>query len=196
MLVAVDGACTPYMTSLFQSHGLTATLNIISTIASGTCALTLAKIADVWGRIQAFTLVLCILLAGQIMKAAAQNVITLAAASIFFWVGHTGLIFIIDIIIADMTTLRNRMIMIGVNGTPLIASVFAGPPIAQYFIETNIRWAFGTFIILLTVVSIPPIVLMLVEERKAYQKGAIQDVDSGRSWWQSVIHYLVEFDGE
>lgn len=146
-LVAVDGAVGPYMTSLFQSHGLTATLNIISTIASGTCALTLAKVADVYGRVQAYILVLAILLMGQVMKAAAQNVLTFAAGQIFFWVGHTGLLFIIDIILADSTTLRNRMIMIGLNGTPLIASVFAGPPIAQHFIETNIRWAFGTFII-------------------------------------------------
>lgn len=87
---------------------------------------TIAKIIDIWGRVEGFFSMLLLIVLGMIMKATCRNVETYAAAHTLFWVGHLGLMYIVDIIVADITTLRNRMIIFGVNSTPTICTVFCG----------------------------------------------------------------------
>lgn len=121
---------------------------------------------------------------------------TYAAAQTIFWVGHIGFMYTLDIIIADMTSLKNRMIMVGINTTPTIATTFAGPKIAELFYNNvNFRWAFGSFAIILAGFSIPMFVIFVLEERKAKKMGILVKKDSGRTFWQSFQFYFWEFDG-
>lgn len=78
---------TPYVTSAFAQHSLTATTGVMSGIIGGVSKLTLAKILDIWGRPQGFLVVVLIMTLGLIMMAACNNVETYAAAQVFYWVG-------------------------------------------------------------------------------------------------------------
>jgi hypothetical protein len=78
---------TPYVTSAFSLHSLTATTGIMSSIISGLVKLPLAKILDIWGRPQGLALMVFLLTIGLIMMAACRNVETYAAAQVFYWVG-------------------------------------------------------------------------------------------------------------
>ena len=196
LLVNVNGAVGPYMTSRFDRHGLTATTSVVSTIVSGSSALTFAKIADNFGRVQTFLATLVLQLIAQAMKAGANNIETYAAADVVYWTAHIGFLSAMDLIIADCTSLKNRMLMTGINGTPLIISVFAGPEIATHFLNTNIRWAFGAFAILLLAVSIPPVILLLFWERKAFNQGFLVKKETGRTFLQGLWYYFIQFDSE
>lgn len=79
---------TPYVTSAFQEHSLTATTNVASSIIGGVSKLALAKILDVWGRPQGYLLTVCFMVLGLVLMAACNNVETYAAAQIFYWVGY------------------------------------------------------------------------------------------------------------
>jgi len=111
-----------------------------------------------------------------------------------------GLLYVIDITIADFTTLRNRMIMLTINGTPTIAATFAGPEIAQRFLELNInsgfRTCFWVFAIVLVGVSFPAFVVLLLNQIKAKRAGLLVKQRSGRTPFQSFKHYFIEFDGK
>ena len=97
--------------------------------------------------------------------------------------------------ISDMTSLENRMIMLGLNGTPTIASTFAGPRIAELFHSNlNFRWAFGAFAIILVAVCIPVVAIMLYMQIQAEKTGVLVKEPSNRKWYQSILHYLKEFD--
>jgi MFS family permease len=196
LLVNVNGAVAPYMTSSFERHGLTASTSIVSSIVSGASALTFAKIADNFGRVQTFLFTLILQLIAQTMKAAAKNIETYVVGDVFYWTAHVGFLSAMDLIIADSTTLKNRMLMTTINGTPLIISVFAGPEIATHFLAQDIRWAFGSWAIILGIVSIPPVLLMLYWERKAYQAGVLVHKPSGRTFLQNVWYYFVQFDSK
>lgn len=76
-----------YVTSSFREHGLTATTNVFASLIGGLFRLPLAKILDIWGRPQGFTLVTFFLVIGLVMMAACQNVETYAAAQVFYWIG-------------------------------------------------------------------------------------------------------------
>jgi len=84
---------TPYVTSNFSLHSLTATTSVMSSIIGGVLKLPLAKVLDIWGRPQGFLLTVIFLEVGLIMMAACQNVETYAAAQVFYWVGYVEQIF-------------------------------------------------------------------------------------------------------
>lgn len=137
-----------------------------------------------------------LIVVGMIMKATCTNVEMYAAAHVLYWVGHIGLLYIINIVVADITTLKNRMIMFGINSTPTIASTFAGPAIAELFLnQSNFRWAFGAFCIILVAFSIPVWIIFFIGYRRAKAMGVVQKERSGRTVFQTIKHYVVEFDG-
>ena len=139
---------------------------------------------------------LLVLVVGMIMKATCQDIETYVAAHTLYWVGHLGIMYVIDIMLADMTSLKNRMIMYGINGTPTIASTFAGPRIAQlFYTHLNFRWAYGAFAIMIFGSCVPVIVVMLWMQRKASRVGELEKKVSNRTWLQSLGHYFIELDG-
>ncbi|GAD99493.1 hypothetical protein NECHADRAFT_78056 [Paecilomyces variotii No. 5] len=127
------------------------------------------------------------------MKAICQNTETYAAAQTLYWVGHLGLLYIIDVVVADMTTLKNRMIIFGINATPTIATVFAGSKIAQlYYDNLNFRWAFGSWAIILVGICIPILVIVVYHEKKAKKFGLYPEKPKDRTWWQACKHYMID----
>ncbi|CAK7216786.1 hypothetical protein SCUCBS95973_002924 [Sporothrix curviconia] len=190
----IQTALSAYVTSSFDAHGLLASVGVISTVVGGVSSLTIAKIIDVWGRVEGFCFMMVLLTVGQIMKAACKNVETYAAAQTLYWVAYTGLLYILNVVMADMTTLKNRLLIFGINNTPTIATVFAGPRIAElYYDNLNYRWAFGSWAIILVGFAVPILVIFVLQSRKAKKLG-IYPPRSNRTWWQSTKHYTVQFD--
>ncbi|PSN72587.1 MFS general substrate transporter [Corynespora cassiicola Philippines] len=192
---AIDAALNPYITSSFGRHGLLNVSSIMSTALAGCIPLATAKVIDLWGRVEGFAFMLLIALVGMIMKAVCKNVETYIAAHVLYWGGHIGILYVVDVMIADMTSLKNRMIIFGINGTTRIASIFAGPAIADLFLaRSNFRWAFGAFAIILTACSLPAMGLMVHMYRKAVANGLARRKKSDRTALQSLWYYVVQFD--
>jgi hypothetical protein len=82
-----SGALKPYVTSAFQSHSLTPTVDIFSSIIGGVFKLTLAKVLGVFGRPQGYLLFIIFLTMGLVMMAGCNGIKTYAAAQVFYWVG-------------------------------------------------------------------------------------------------------------
>ncbi|KAF5679216.1 siderophore iron transporter mirb [Fusarium heterosporum] len=191
----IDSALNPYITSSFGAHGL---LNIGSILASiiGACApLPLAKAIDVWGRVEGFAFMMVVCLVGMIMKATCTTVQMYIGAHILYWVGHIGIMYVIGVMLADMTSLTNRAFIYGINTTPRIVATFASPEIATGFYENlNFRWAFGAFAIIIAACSIPAMATMVHMFRSATKQGVITRQRSDRTFLQSLKFYFVEFD--
>lgn len=99
MQQSATGSLSAYVTSSFYEHSLTATTGIMSSLIGGLWSLPLAKILDLWGRPQAFLLMLTIATLGLIMMAACNNVATYAAAQVFYWVGYVYYIFHLQLMV-------------------------------------------------------------------------------------------------
>jgi MFS family permease len=195
LLSAVEGALSPYVTSAFSQHGLLGTISIAARIIGGVVTLFIGKMIDIRGRMEGFVGGLFLVIIGMIMKATCQNVETYAAAQVFYWVGHVTIGFVMDVFVADITTLRNRMLIFTLNSTPYLITTFAGPRIADlFYLNLNFRWAFGALTIILVGVSLPVIAVLFVYERKAKKMGLIRE-KSGRTAWGSLKYYVVQFDG-
>jgi MFS family permease len=186
---------TPYITSSFQAHSLTATMSIASSIISGVIKLPYAKLLNIWGRPQAFGLMICVITLGLIMTAACQNIETYAAALVFYNVGYSTISFTTTIFIADTSSLRNRALWIAISASPWLATVWAYGPASQSVLSgIGFRWGLGIWAIIYPVVCFPLWALFYYYQKKAEKLGLIRKPASNRTFAQSIVHYLKEFD--
>ncbi|KAI1182311.1 siderophore iron transporter mirB [Nemania serpens] len=191
----MSGLLTPYVTSAFEEHSLTATTNVAASIIGGVSKLPLAKILDVWGRPQGYVVTMCFMVLGLILMAACNNVQTYAAAQIFYWVGYNGVSYATTVFIADTSALKNRGLVLAYVSSPYIATVWITGPLTQSVLNTvGWRWGFGIFAIVTPVVCLPLYFLFAWNQHKAVKQGIIVRKKSGRTAIQSIVHYFWEFD--
>lgn len=103
----------------------------------------------------------------------------------------------VDVITADSSKLKNRGLAYAFTSSPYMITAFAGPKAAEDFLEhINWRWGFGCFSIIFPIVALPLFFVLKLHRRKAQNEGVLLDEKSGRSWFETVWYYTVEFDGE
>ena len=133
------------------------------------------------------------------MMAASGNIETYAAAQVFYWVGYNGIAYVLDVFIADTSSLKWRGLMFAFSTSPYIATAFAGPSAANsFYLHSTWRWAYGTFAIITPVMCAPFLWVFWYNQRLARKQGILIDrrEASGRTWYQSLRHYAIEFDCE
>lgn len=105
--------------------------------------------------------------------------------------------FSIDVITADTSSLRDRGLAYAFTSSPYIITAFAGPAAVEKFYQSNWRWGYGCFAIVLPVVAIPYIALLRYNRHLAKKRGILVEKErSGRSFGQSLWYYIVQFDRE
>lgn len=186
---------TPYVTSAFEAHSLTATTTIISGLIGGLVKLPYAKLIDVWGRPQGFALMVGCITMGLIMMAGCNDVKTYCAAQVFYNIGYNGIDFTVTIFIADTSALRNRAFWIAYAGSPWLITVWIYGPAASSVLSTiGFRWGFGIWAIVLPIICAPLFALFYSNQRKAKKQGFMKPDESTRTFLQSAHYYSREFD--
>lgn len=202
-----------YVTSDFYLLPLTGTTAIVSGVIGGVIKLPTAKFIDLIGRAEGFAIMVGITTIGWsleqaprydtdhspglIMMAATRTVEMYAAAQVFYWVGFNGMAYVLDVFLADTSSLKNRAFVFTFANTPYIATTFIGPPAAASFLKTsNWQWGYGTFAIINPIIAMPILTVLWRNQRKAYREGLLQKREkSGRTFLQSVTFWFWEFDG-
>ncbi|KAK6365501.1 hypothetical protein LTS17_011220 [Exophiala oligosperma] len=186
---------TPYVTSSFELHSLTATTGILASLIGGLFKIPYAKILDIWGRPQAFLIMIASITLGLIMMAGCNGVKTYCAAQVFYSVGSTGIDFSLTIFVADTSKLRNRAFMIAFISSPYLATTWAYGPAASSVLSTiGYRWGFGIWAIVLPVTCAPLCALFWYNQQKAAKMGLIPARPSRGTAYETLIYYLREFD--
>ncbi|GAW09845.1 drug:h+ antiporter [Lentinula edodes] len=132
----------------------------------------IAKFADISSRGTAYVVALLFHVMGYTIIASAQSINAVAVGIVLFAIGYTGLQLLMQIIIADITTLEWRGLINGLLALPFIVNSFIGPNIATAVLETvGWRWGYGMFVILVPLCLSPLIITLLWAERKAKVLG-------------------------
>ncbi|RAH68340.1 uncharacterized protein BO66DRAFT_289637, partial [Aspergillus aculeatinus CBS 121060] len=184
---------TPYVTSSFAAHSVTATTTILSSLLGGLMKLPYAKLLELWGRPPAFALSVLCTTVGMVLMAACTTVEMYSAAQIFFTVGSSGITFSVTIFIADTAPLASRAWWIAFASSPNILTVWAYGPAAQAVLDTvGWRWGLGVFAIVVPVVAGPFAWLLFHSDAQQEDRGATTPVP--RSNRQRLAHYIREVD--
>ena len=134
----------------------------------------MAKIANVFGRLEGFSISIFFYIIGYIQMAGSNNVKAFASAQIFYSAGSTGLQILQQIFIADTSDLLNRALFSSLPDLPFLVTVWAGPPIANSILsQTTWRWGYGLWTIVLPVAFLPLALSLLLNMRKAARLGLL-----------------------
>lgn len=132
---------------------------------------------------------------GLILSATCYSIGTYCAAQVFYAVGSAGIIFCVDVVTIDTSTLRARGLAYALTSSPYIISAYGGPAAAEDFHENNWRWGFGTFCIVLPIVVAPFWTLLKYYLHQAKKQGILKEKPaSGRTLVESAKYYFWEFD--
>ncbi|XXH03770.1 hypothetical protein Hte_010176 [Hypoxylon texense] len=185
---------TAYVVSGFDQHSLIPVISIVSNAMCAACTMPVAKILNLFDRSKGFLAMSALATLGLILMATCSNIAVYCAAQVFYNVGFTSLIYTIDVMTADTSTLSHRGLAFAFTSSPYIITAFAGPKAAEKFYDYNWRWAFGCWAIILPLVALPLFTTLQWNLRKAKKGGKLEQVPSGRTFMQSVWFYVIEFD--
>ncbi|KAG2072951.1 MFS general substrate transporter [Suillus decipiens] len=157
-----------FATSYFGEHSLISSITVAQSLIVAVGKPVIAKVADVSSRGTAYVSVLFFYVLGYTVIASAPNVSTIAGGIVLYAVGYTGLQLLTQIIIADITTLAWRGLVVSLVSAPFLVNAFIGSNISSAVIEhIGWRWGYGMFAILVPVSLAPLIITLLWAERKA-----------------------------
>lgn len=132
----------------------------------------MGKIADVFGRLESFTITIVLYTLGYIQQAASKNVQTYAGAQIFWAAGFNGLQVLQQIFVADTTDLLNRALFSTIFDLPFLWTTWAGPEVMDsLYRNAGWRWGYGIWAIILPIVFIPLFVSLFMNQRRAKKLG-------------------------
>ncbi|KAI9678923.1 MAG: hypothetical protein M1829_001908 [Trizodia sp. TS-e1964] len=164
-----------YATSAFKQHSLISTVVVIQNVVNAVIKAPMAKAADAFGRLEAFSLSVLFYVIGYIQMAASNNVETYAAAQIFYSAGCTGLLILQQVLIADTTDLLNRALFSSLPFVPFLITVWIGPILGAAILKHSTwRWGYGIWTIVLPIAFLPLAVSLLLNQRKAARMGLLR----------------------
>lgn len=179
---SLDGTTTWFYqintTSEFDQHSLIGSVATISAIVIAVGKPIAAKVADVLGRTEAWTLAIILYTIGYIILAACQNVGGYAAGWLIRSAGYAAVQILMQIVIGDVTTLRWRTLSSALVSAPYFINGFVGSKISAS-IQTSVgwRWGYGMFAILFPVCSIPIIGILAWSQIKARRSGLVHSTN-------------------
>jgi MFS family permease len=177
-----------YATSAFSKHSLISTVLVVQNVVNAVIKPPMAKVADVFGRFEAFCVSILIYVLGYIQMAASTNVQTYASAQIFYSAGSTGLQILQQVFIADSSNLLNRAFLALLPEFPFLVTVWIGPTIADAVLKhASWRWGYGMWSIILPASFLPLALSLLLNQRKARRLNLIKSKSRHRGGFFAVL---------
>lgn len=153
---------------------------------------TAAKISDVFGRIEVLVASVIFYVlgeyrlgthlrgshshpAGSAIEASANNPATFAVGSAFYQIGFTTSVLILEIIVADTTSLRSRLFFSYIPALPFLVNTWIGGEVVDDIKSTG-SWRYGFWVWCITypICVLPLLCSLWWVNRKAKRAGTLQ----------------------
>ncbi|KAI8712885.1 hypothetical protein NCS52_01388000 [Fusarium sp. LHS14.1] len=176
----VRNTYVPYATSSFANHSLLSTINVIRGVVAAAVQPSVARLTDVFGRIEIFTAAMLLNMAGTIIETFSVNIQGFAGGAMLHQLGYTLSVLTIEIMIADFTSMRTRLFFAFVPNWPFLVNTWISGNVTSAVLSvTSWNWGVGMFAIINPICAVPLIVLMFILGRQA--KVSSQDQEKSPS---------------
>ncbi|KAL8330992.1 hypothetical protein RB593_001785 [Gaeumannomyces tritici] len=172
----VSYSMSVFATSSFSSHALVSTVLVVQGVVMAVIKPIMAKVGDVFGRLEAFSVSVLLYVLGYVQQAASRGVDSFASAQIFYSAGSTGTQILQQVFIADTSDLLWRALFSSLPDVPFLVTVWVGPEIVNSLLTTaSWRWGYAIWAIVLPVAFAPLAVSLFLNQRKAKRMGLLAD---------------------
>ncbi|KAF2158825.1 hypothetical protein M409DRAFT_61330 [Zasmidium cellare ATCC 36951] len=159
--------------SAYESHAQLGAITTANQVVRSVAKPFLAKIADITSRPTTYVIVLIFYAVGFTVAASTHTLTGYIVGSSFTAFGKSGLDFLGDLIVADLTSMQWRGFFGSLLSLPFIVTVFIDGFISDGFLPDNWRWGLGMFAIMTPILLIPAIVTLYFMEHKAKKLGMV-----------------------
>ncbi|KAL6354209.1 hypothetical protein LRP88_12543 [Fusarium phalaenopsidis] len=157
-----------YATSSYSQHSLLSTINVIRGVVAAAAQPLAAKLSDLIGRLPLFLIVALFYVVGTIVETCATQVQRFAAGALLYQIGYTCTLLVLEIIIADITSIRSRVIFVLLPNTPYIINTWISGNVTSAVLGvTTWKWGIGMWCIIYPVCLIPFVTIMAIVGRRA-----------------------------
>ncbi|KAH7029809.1 major facilitator superfamily domain-containing protein [Microdochium trichocladiopsis] len=163
-----------YATAEFEDHSLLSSVNVLRAVIAAAAQPTAGKIADVFGRVELVCISVVFYIVGTIVQTVATDIQTFAGGAVIYQVGYTMVILLVEVIIADITSTRARLLFSYIPALPFIINTWVSGDIATAVLAgTTWRWGIGMWCIIYTACALPLIITLSIIGRRARKAGKL-----------------------
>ncbi|CAK7234108.1 ferrioxamine B transporter [Sporothrix curviconia] len=175
---SLDNTCRnayqPYALSSFNEHSLLSTVVVLGTVIGAVLQPISAKLSDVFGRVELVGLALFFYTIGTIVQATSHNLPTFSGGVVLWEIGHTSVLFIMQVLVADFTSTRWRVLFSFLPVLPtLINTWVSGSITSAVLAHAGWQWGIGMWAIVVPITSLPIFITIYVIGRRAKQQSVI-----------------------
>ncbi|KAJ5988473.1 Major facilitator superfamily domain general substrate transporter [Penicillium waksmanii] len=169
----------PYATASYGLHSLLATINVLRAVIAAAAQPTAAKIADVFGRVELILISIVFYTVGTIIETFATSVEAFSAGAVIYQVGYTCIMFILEVLVGDVTSSRSRLLFSFIPALPFIINTWISGNLTDAVLKvTTWKWGIGMFAIIYPVCSLPLIAVLFIVRRRAKRTGKLESYKS------------------
>lgn len=133
-----------YAASSFGVHTLLSTINVLRSVIAAAVYPPAAKLADVFGRFELIAVSVAFYIIGTIIESTALSIEAFIAGAILYQTGYTCIILLVEVIIADITSMRSRVFFSYVPAIPFLFNTWLSGSLASAALKTtDWRWGIG-----------------------------------------------------
>ncbi|KAJ5247752.1 hypothetical protein N7468_002735 [Penicillium chermesinum] len=163
-----------YATSSFGEHSLLATVNVVRSVIAAAAQPAAARIADVFGRFELVAIAMVLYLVGTTIESTASSIQVFSVGTVLYQLGYTGIVLLVEIIVADITSMRSRVFFSYLPATPFLINTWISGNITAAVLEkAGWRWGIGMWCIIYSVCSIPLLWMLFYTSRRVQKSGAL-----------------------
>ncbi|CAK7264373.1 ferrioxamine B transporter [Sporothrix epigloea] len=182
-----------YATASYAEHSLLASINVLRAVIAAAAQPTAAKIADIFGRVELVLVSIFFYVLGTIIQASSSGVSAFAGGAVLYQIGYTTVVLLIEIIIADLTSTRARLLFSYIPALPFLINTWvSGNITASVLAVTSWRWGIGMWCIIYPVCCLPLLITLFVVGRRARRLGLVGPYASSLQLDKGVGAFLVD----
>ncbi|CAK7204314.1 ferrioxamine B transporter [Sporothrix eucalyptigena] len=182
-----------YATASYSEHSLLAAINVLRSVIAAAAQPTAAKIADIFGRVELVLVSIVFYVVGTIIQASSNGVNAFAGGAVLYQIGYTTIILLIEVIIADLTSTRARLLFSYIPALPFIINTWiSGNVTSSVLAATTWRWGIGMWCIIYPVCCLPLLVTLLIVGRRAKKLGLISPYTKALQFDKGIGAFFVD----
>jgi MFS transporter, SIT family, siderophore-iron:H+ symporter len=112
---------------------------------------------------------------GTIIEASADGVKTFAVGAVLYQIGYTSVLLLVEVVIADITSLRSRLFFSYVPTLPFLVNTWVSGSVAGKVLgRTTWKWGIGMWALIYPVCAVPLVGTLWVVGRRARKAGSLE----------------------
>lgn len=177
-------------TSDYAANPLLSTVNVIKSVVAAAAQPTYARLSDIFGRLELCVIAILFYAIGTVIECQAYDIYRYAGGSVLYQIGYSGIILLLQVILADFSNLNWRLACSFIPALPFIIITWVSGDVASSSLENHSwNYALGIWAFIFPLACVPFLSCLIAMDIKARRtpewkmvREEEKEINKWRSW--------------